>query len=408
MLTGNHQGWNVELVYYPSSSSSGGETLIDLLLFLKSPSQSTTTSAGIEAKDHIREATRTNFVNDRVHDNLHKADEIMLVFYDEFDRIKEELRFRGTNHVWSWFKAENVIGSSHWELPVSRKAFAVFSLIPDNENDEKFVFEITKTGNESDCLSTGWFKVVNSHLASTCGYGDVKEGSFAVFFSKFPYAVPFLEASAALQLKIMTKRLVEDEEDQFQLVFLLEAFAGVNPFTYFARNDTNSPDSKRVTHFEKIYRHPRLYAKVKQCEMIKFQVYDFERTKLVSSVVFKANGYLLRWFDEDNIVSSSVWNFEEIKNSKVSYYQYRSQHFLIYESLQADVCPNGFVGWLVVFTDSKNCDLLEWWNKDFFISKGLKLEHQPPFILYANTSEQESLERLHYGGRIQISIKWQH
>ena len=181
MLTGNHQGWNDEMVYYPSSISSGGETLIDLLLFLKSPSPSTTTSAGIDAKDHIREATRTNFVSDRVHDNLHQADEIMLIFYDEFDRIKEELRFRGTNHVWSWFKAENVIGSSHWDLPVSRKAFAVFSLIPDSENDEKFVFEITKTGNESDCLSTGWFKVVNSHLASTCGYGDVKEGSFVVF-----------------------------------------------------------------------------------------------------------------------------------------------------------------------------------------------------------------------------------
>ena len=407
MLTGNHQGWNVELVFYPSSSSSGGETLIDLLLFLKSASQSTTTSEGINSKDHIREATRINFVNDRVHDNLHKADEIMLVFYDEFDRIKEELRFRGTNHVWSWFKAENVIGSSHWDLLVSRKAFAVFSLIPDSENDEKFVFEITKNGNESDCHSTGWFKVVNSHLAADCRYGDVKEGSFAVFFSEFLYAVPFSEASSASQLKIMTKRLVEDEDDQFQLMFLFEAFSGVWPYFYFKYNDLNNPFTKGVTHFEKLFRHPDLTAKLEQCEFIKFQVYDFERTQLVSSVVFKASGgYLLSWFNEANIVSSSYWNFEDIKNSEAlpSFYHYRN--FLIYESLQADdICPNGFVGWLVVFMDWDNCQLLEWWNKDFFISKGLKLKHQPPFILYANTSEAQLLERLHYGGRIDISIK---
>ena len=177
----------------------------------------------------------------------------------------------------------------------------------------------------------------------------------------------------------MTKRLVEDEEEQFQLVFLFEAFSGVSPFNYFGWNDTNNPDSKGVTHFEKIFRHPDIITKVKQCELIKVQVYDCERTHLVSSVVFKANGHLLGWLDEDNIVSSSDWNFEEIKNSEVSYY-HRGKHFLIYESLQAHVCSNGFVGWLVVFTKSLGCQLLEWWNKDFFISKGLKLEHQPPSI----------------------------
>ena len=382
-----HTGWKVELVYSQISRIS----FADLLINLKFDNEG-------------------NFVDEEIHNNLYNADDILLVFYAEDGSVKEELMFEGVKHVWNWFDAEHVQSSSHWDI-FRHLDFTCFSLNPDPNN---FTFEVTRNVGGS-CEQTIHFRVVRNDTecekSSDHGRGQQKTG--ALIFSEFKYPVLPADTSAAFKVKILTRNLTVDD---YKLVFIIGAFAGVDAYAFYKNGALVAPDPLGKTFPSQLYRHPMLLTKIETATFIRFRIFDTGEKEIVSEVVFKGVNDFEGWFSSQNVVNSSLWNFEGVQDHNESTGSFftiavgsaspslKLRNFYISQVL-GDGChkDRGWFSIVSVTGNSGKCPWEKWWKKKSQF-KNYSV-YQSPYILYSTISGADKNRHHGEAGKIEIAIK---
>ena len=353
----------------------------------------------------------SNFANQMFEKNLYEAKQIMVVLYDDENTEREKLVFRGVGSIWNWFQAENLVESSLWDKN-SLITAGVFELNPD-PND--FYFEITAT-TESECDSSGFFKM-NCDISTACDQlkwwledQNLVDLPCGIVYSKLSSPVDYTKGSWASKIQILTVEI-------YETVFSLEAFSGVDAYDYYNTGELVNPDSDGGTFADKLFRHPNIRSKIESADHIRFRVYNFEMTEIVSEIVFRGTNDFNSWFSGANVENSTVW---DITNWSDSYQNGR--FFQLPGPLQnpADKLRNFFIndyyggcpgdrGWMVVVSRDASyvppCDWELWWNKDSITRRGLNVEHIPPYILYATTASAQNSPQWSDGGKIDIAVE---
>ena len=317
-----------------------------------------------------------NFVNTVFHDNIHKAKQIMLAVYDRKNMLREQLTFQGNGSVWNWFQVQNVIDSTLWEMDSSDN-FDIFKFNPDPDS---FIFEITKNAG-SGCGATGLFKMT-CDLNTVCDElkwwiyePSLNDQPCGVLYSKYSNDVDYRNAFWASKIQILTKDVAQRN---FELLFVVEAFAGVDAYDYYDTGLLENPDDNGVTHAHKLFRHPNIRDKIESASLIQLQVYNFEMTNVVSTLTFYGTNDFDSWFSGNNIVNSSLWDVRGWPNDTLSgrYFQLSDvsdvgpasetlRKFFINHSY--DSC-SGDSGWLMAVSRTTDtiapCPYEHWWQKD--------------------------------------------
>ena len=96
------------------------------------------------------------------YDDIIGADEILLVICDDQNNRVEELVFRATSDLWSWFAVDNLISSSLWSIDFSASS-VVFDTILEDVFDSGL--EITTQDDNVICETTGYLKMFCSETA---------------------------------------------------------------------------------------------------------------------------------------------------------------------------------------------------------------------------------------------------
>ena len=386
----DYPGWDVGLLYKTPSKNKFAD------MFLFSYSEDTEI-----------------YVSDSFHDNLYHAEKIMIVIYDGNFKVVDKLVFRGVKHVWNWFQLENVEKSSFWEMGWVKNQ-SEFTLDPDLN---KFRFEIGSQSG-SRCELTGFFQVVCDLSANCDHYGRLlaenilNENHCLIFFSKQMRPVEYRNAFWAPKLQILTKRV--PNENDFELVFSVEAFAGVDAFKYYFDDQLTNPDTEGCTDAKKLYRHPKIRSKIETSGRIKFRIYNFIYTEVVSKIEFRGTSNFSSWFGHENVQNSTIWDIMNRNfQGNGAFFQpsgVPDDAFLrkFYMNELYNRCPVDR-GWMAVVSRTSQkeppCYWEKWWLHGPEEIKRLKLEHQPPYILYATTAESQLSVSWSVGGKIEILIQ---
>ena len=372
-------GWTEDLIFHPSLS--GEKYGFAYLLFLPGYPESTDSP---------------DFVSDTIHDDLHKAEQILLVFYDEENQIAQQLQFKGNNHVWSWFNVKNIVRSSHWEFQ-KFYSFDSFSINPDLFNMK---IEITKNKNVNNCESVGFFNLMCHNSTESCQYGSSTEAVCGIRYSSFKYPVAYSEASLASKFKVLTKR---SKNFEYQLVFLLEAFSGVTPDLYFKSGLYSETSEPRVIYPARVFRHELIISNIRYAKFIKYQIYNLEQTKVVSEVIFRgSSGSYRNWLASKYIKFSSLWNINKTNfATEIDRFELREAMF----GSDSFNCET-WRGWVIVIDFYYfKCPQQKWRNGFLSLVATGEISHsQPPVILYSNSSEAQPVALLQIGGRIELSV----
>ena len=96
---------------------------------------------------------------------------------------------------------------------------------------------------------------------------------------------------------------------EYELVFAVEAFSGVDALDYFRTGAIINPDSRGSTNASRLYRHADIREKIESAKFIKLEVFNFEMIQIVSEVVFRGTAHYESWFARDTVVASVPWDF---------------------------------------------------------------------------------------------------
>ena len=88
---------------------------------------------------------------------------------------------------------------------------------------------------------------------------------------------------------------------------MLESFAGVDPYDFFMTGNLVNPRRNGFVDNTKLFRDMNLLEIIQCAERIRFQVYNWEKTTVISEVIFSGVGDSVGWFAYENVVSSSFW-----------------------------------------------------------------------------------------------------
>ena len=96
---------------------------------------------------------------------------------------------------------------------------------------------------------------------------------------------------------------------EYELVFAVEAFSGVDALDYFRTGAMVNPDSRGSTNASRLYRHADIRNKIESAKFIKLGVFNFEKSQIVSEVVFRGTAHYETWFARNTVVASVPWDF---------------------------------------------------------------------------------------------------
>ena len=136
-------------------------------------------------------------------------------------------------------------------------------------------------------------------------------------FSGKATSVDYKDAQWASEIRILSKRESSLGNDVWQKVFMMESFAGVDAYNYFISGKLENPDAKGVLYPEKVYRHFDFDGKIGSAQFIKFQVFEWDKTTVVSELIFRGTGEIENWFSLENVLRSSLWNFQSFAPGNV-------------------------------------------------------------------------------------------
>ena len=347
-------------------------------------------TTGNGKENYNRFGTYSNFMS-----YSNGSPKILFVIYDEMNFPREVIEFKGTSGLFAWFSANNLVTSSVWDQ--SKLASAV-QFRHDHQG-----FEIT-TKSDLPCEEEGYLKLT-CDLETTCDQfkwwineASLENNFCGIVYSNSKDPVNFSNGLWASRVEIYSS-------DGWDVVFFVNAFSGVNPADYLETGNEINPKGGTVLS-DQVFRDSGIESKLENAKTIKFLVYNFEKSAIVSEIDFYGGQTLLNWFSWSNYNYSSLWILEAPTTVWGSHFRIRGDYgrvFLINKSYNG--CPNDF-GWLVVAVDGV-CYYEHWWNKDSIRSRyaneqEIPLSNQPPYILYATTADDSNCEDLSDGGRIEI------
>ena len=366
--------------------------------------------------ENSQDSVRSWFANEKLYDNLYNAQAIKLVIYDEDENAREELNFKGVNDIWNWFNIGNTPESSLWEIDPDL-VFFVFQINPDPNN---FVFEMTKS-QSGPCDASGFLKVT-CNIEPDCNTykwwledATLQETPCGILYSKQSQDVKYEKAFWASKIQIITKQKT-DLGSTFEIVFMLEAFSGVDAYNYFKTGLLQNPDPNGVVYANKLYRHPKIQSKIMSASSITLRVYNFEKTKVVSELVFSGTRNFESWFGFGNVKSSSLWEIKDLSDSSIGSFFTLAVPDIVNNAYLRKFFINDFYagcdkdqGWLLIVSKEQDtfapCFWERWWRHGSERVKNLDVEHQPPYILYATTGESQRLIETSEGGKIEILVQ---
>ncbi len=157
---------------------------------------------------------------------MEEAHEFMLVIYDEDHREASKLHFRGVHDVYGWFRAENLISSSLWDI-TQQTAFDEFTL--QNPEDAALRFQIKTPPAASDfCDEYGYFKVVSDSfpLCGSSPWSSLSPSNCEVLYSDSSQPVQFSAAKRASYIAVYAQ--INYHARHMSLDFRFDASGGVN------------------------------------------------------------------------------------------------------------------------------------------------------------------------------------
>ena len=89
---------------------------------------------------------------------------------------------------------------------------------------------------------------------------------------------------------------------------MMESFAGVHVYNFLVSGVRENPDEHGEFYPEKVYRHFNFVEKIQTARLIKLQVFGWDKTSVVSELIFSGTGDLESWFAMENVVGSSLWD----------------------------------------------------------------------------------------------------
>ena len=382
-----YPGWDVQFVYYTHSGANFSGLFSNL--------NNVAYDGAVKSETFDK-----NFANESLHSNLKIADKIMFVIYDERDQAREQLIFQGSGDITSWFSAQYLVKSVHWETSKLVEASS-FKFKPSSAD---FQFEIT-TNSESMCGESGFFKIT-CDVSTECE--DLKwwardatldKKPCGILYSKWTLSVDYSVGYWASRIQIISK-------PDWEKVFMFESFAGIHPYQYYQSGIESNPAGGDF-HKNMVFRDSDIEGKIKSANFIWLMVFDKQKIHVASDVVFKADGDFETWFQRENIETSSLWGGFEVMDSPdsrggtnftLSPVAYRS----FYINRNWGGCEND-AGWLMVtFSNgSSECWWEDWWGLPGFEAKD---KTQPPFILYSSTKGPQLVSKFHQGGKIELFV----
>ena len=195
--------------------------------------------------------------------------------------------------------------------------------------------------------------------------------------------------------------------NQWELLFFVNAFSGVDPAEYFVTGTEVNPRGGNV-YYDEIFRDPNIETKIRSARTVKFLVYNFERTEVVSEIDLDGDNSFTDWFPFSNHKFSSQWTLEPFTGARGSIFSIRTDFSRVFHiSKIYDDCTSD-LGWLVVSIRGA-CHWDKWWKQDSFTSRytnaqELPESNQPPYILYSTSSEAQKFKEMHEGGKTEILI----
>ena len=338
--------------------------------------------------------------------HLTEAAFILWVLYDENNRIRSKLEFYGAGHPTQWFSKVNLINSSNWDIPLLKEA-TIFEASSSgfqigNPDDSELKCQTNGFVNlacdlQTPCNGLKWWLDDESLIDVPCG----------AVYSKLKSPIGFNKGFWASKLQILTKNF-----QSWEKVLRIEAFAGVDPFKYMLFGETL--DSHDHT---KTYRDEQWENKILKTELIKFQVYDFSQTNVVSEMIFRGSGHVLSWFSVESLVSSSLWSFDSLDPDLVGSF-FSMDGAAIVELSTGEIwlrrfyinqlwakCPLDY-GWVMmsVTINYNGCPFEMYWNNPELAKLGF-FRNMPPYILYTASPQPQLCSDMQIGGKIEIHVK---
>ncbi len=211
----------------------------------------------------------------------------------------------------------------------------------------------------------------------------------------------------SLEFKIFTEMELEDSliSNDWQSVFSVKAFAGIDLYSYFSTGDTSPAFPHSVVNETKIFRANNIQDLLTSAMFIRFSIYDVTGSHVAVQLVFEVESRedADSWFHWDRLVHRTSWdNLGKYESSlwvQSPYFNYeenrRAFEIVSYVAVNKRHCSN-YEWFVAVTTDfderQELCDWERFWNPSKYpdyehlrvdsIDKQQFIKRQPPIFSY--------------------------
>ena len=243
----------------------------------------------------------SNYMNPDAHDNIRGATEIVFVVYDDLNNPREQLTFRGNHELYDWFKIENVLNSSNWDV-TSESHFEQFDMKITKTSS---FFDISETQSNQCNPSSGFLKIIcvpDENCVDFQWWADNandKDKVCAIKYSKLKWPTTFSNAYIGNKFTIFTLQYPAYNEN-WLLNFRFSSFTKAN-FRDFLMNGGFASNGYN-------YRDKNIQNNFASAENIMLVVYD-ESGNTWNKFVFRVlNAELDTWFDKNDLSDPASFN----------------------------------------------------------------------------------------------------
>ena len=175
---------------------------------------------------------------------------------------------------------------------------------------------------------------------------------------------------------------------------MVESFSGVDPLHFLTTGELVNPNAGKPVKNDKVFRSPNLDSQMKNAKLIKFQVFNFEKTSVVAELVFRGTGDLQSWFSSENLAKSGRWDLQGNRAKKFAIDGGEVRRFNILGRTKG--CD--FLGWMAILISSDDkeptCSWGKWWEKNTVINRFQEAPptvFEPPYIFYGTAPDEQSI-----------------
>ncbi len=201
-------------------------------------------------------------------------------------------------------------------------------------------------------------------------------------------------------------------DDQYNLVFRVQAFSGIKLLEYYNSGDLSSPYPATITFADKVFRHPDMFRLLSESSRVRFTMFDLYITEPLVYIEFFCVGDPYDWFSQYTVYHSSLWvRIDQLSDTNpgaqfkiMGTYKhedtlmddsYSDRLFYINRQWQGhEQNCNKDEGWFMAKSpyqgrDKMVCEIFEnYWNYPEALQYGhMASKYQPPAFLYSDKSD---------------------